>query len=220
MKRILTAVLALCLTIPLAACGSSSSGGSSGPWVSLGGNTASASSAGNTAATPIPTLTPIQLPTITPIKDILTEHTVFKTGEDSLYTEYVIYFYGHDTHKLKQMSDQVLYSKDSGVTAEQLETLDVSDVFPGFDSFSFTERIVEDRGDYYRVDFRFKDLDQMANVRALTDNGILLFDDTSDLEQYEGVSVDSLMENTKDKGGEEVSLVDYANIDLNYSLVE
>ena len=152
------------------------------------------------------------LPTIEPPKDMLIERTVFLSDETDAYSEYVVVYYGSDTHTLKEVSDEIHFLKSAGYTRSQLESLDIDQVFSGFSSLSFASRTVTDDGDYYSLVCRFKDLDKKENFVAIHNNGILTLDSTD----VDTVDADSVIKHLSSEGYKELQLSEYANVGLHF----
>ena len=152
------------------------------------------------------------MPTFEPPKDMLIERTVFLSDETDAYSEYVVVYYGSDTHTLKEVSDEIHFLKSAGYTRDQLESLDIDQVFSGFSSLSFASRTVTDDGDHYSLVCRFKDLDKKENFVAIHNNGILTLDSTD----VDTVDADSVIKHLSSEGYKELQLSEYANVGLHF----
>ena len=103
------------------------------------------------------------------------KYTVIQTDYTS-YIEYDIVYYRHDsTYKDNVITgyiDESHFPKSEGWTADDV-LASIEQVYPGFNSMSFTTSRVTDEGDYYCCICMFDDLDKLANIRTLHENGVL-----------------------------------------------
>ncbi|MDO4850385.1 MAG: hypothetical protein Q4A93_00760 [Actinomycetota bacterium] len=152
------------------------------------------------------------LPTIEPPKDVLIEHAVFLSDETDTYSEYVVVYYGSDTHTLKEVSDEIHFLKSAGYTRDQIESLDIDQVFNGFSKLSFASKTVTDDDDHYSLVCRFEDLDEKANLLSMHNGGILELDSTD----VDTVDADSVIKHLSSEGYKELQLSEYANVGLHF----
>ncbi len=146
--------------------------------------------------------------------DLLIKHEVFHTAEDEDFDEYTIVYYGSSSGKMTGLSLVTKFKKSLGYTKENLMTLDVDEVYPGFSTLDFADYSVEDNGDYVDFIIRFKDLDDMDNMRRMDDIGLIVLESRD----ADYVIADSFMQDLEDNGYEKMDTADYAGLNLDFSI--
>ena len=141
--------------------------------------------------------------------DLIVEHKVFLTADTDDYTEVIVLFYGHDTHKLVQINDEVLFSKDV-YSVELLQAYDPEQMFPGIHSMSFASVSVEEMPKAISYLISFTKLNDPENFNQALQNGILTGsfpNGYATVEDIEG-SID----------GREMSATEYGGIGLHFDV--
>ena len=221
----------MALAACLAVCGLTACAGNSGSASSASGNdssssaaasessesTASADESSDSASTSATSASSSATSAASAMQDILVERTVYRTDEkEDNYSEYVVVYYGADTHTLKGFVDETHFMKVAGYTQEDLEGADYESVFPNLSSLDFAKTSVVDEGDYYCVMVTFKDLDDVDNVRAFIDSGIFTPDSGND----DAILIDanSVMNHLVSQGATEIDAIEAADIPLHASI--
>ncbi|MBE6020061.1 MAG: hypothetical protein E7230_07045 [Clostridiales bacterium] len=155
------------------------------------------------------------LPEVTSPEDALIVHDVYHTASGEDWDEYSIVFYGNDTETLKGLTIQTKFDKNAGYTVEYLESLDLDEVYPGFSKMSFANSYVIDNGDTIDVIVRFMELDNLDNINAVCDSGVLIREDPN---SDSLISARSLMDNFEEEGMEYVPLTDYEGLNLDFNV--
>lgn len=109
------------------------------------------------------------------LSDLLIKHQAVLIDESDTYSEYLIIFYGEDTHKLMAISDEIHFKKDAGYTETYLrDEFDIDSVYQNFSTFDFTSIDVLDEGDELVYIAWFKDLDKKENFTIMHEEGYLI----------------------------------------------
>lgn len=145
--------------------------------------------------------------------DLLIRHEVFKIGGNEYYDEYMIIYYGSTSGVLKGMTDEAHYSKNSNVTMDRLNALDVSTVYRGFNEMSFASKTVTEESDYYLLQVKFRDLDNEDNMEKMVNNGLIRVNSGNG---HVMVKADSFIQSFEAAGYEKVSMLDYTKLDLHF----
>ena len=118
----------------------------------------------------LPSALAIEVPSI---MDTLVQHRVLLYEKGDTFEEYIVIFYASGNEVLKQLNNETHFYKSAGYTLDYLKSVDISQYYPGFYSMDFADSLIEDKGDYFSVVVRFKNLDYLANLEAMKKNGIL-----------------------------------------------
>ncbi|MBE5996290.1 MAG: hypothetical protein E7240_02910 [Lachnospiraceae bacterium] len=149
------------------------------------------------------------------VQDVLTQHEVYHTAHDDVYDEYTTIFYGSDSKKLKAMFLETRFWKSSGITMENLESLDLDTVYENFSSLSFADAFIDEDEESYSYVVRFRDLDDPDNCLAMHNSHLLTLDTTSG---FSYVDAQTIMDDLANRGYEVVPLTEYDSLNLHFSL--
>lgn len=135
--------------------------------------------------------------------DIVTRHQVYVADEGDGVRDFVIIYYGNDTHALTGMTVEYVYEKSFGYTIEDVQNADFSPYFPAFAEFSCSED-----DDYVIFTSRMKDLKDEDHLRVMVSAGLITLE-TDSIGSVGYADADSLMQSFLANGWQEASMVDY-----------
>ena len=171
-----------------------------------------ADSTDSTAASDSSTETTAQ----TPAPDShLIGHRVFQTDESTEHPEYIVIFYDTGSKKLVQLADETIFYKSAGYTSESVESVDVSQVYPGAENMDFMSKEVTEETDYIRLGVYFNNLEKNENLKALHNAGIIVLDDNFGENDY--VNAESLCQSMLNNGKTELDVTKMPS-NLNYAV--
>lgn len=143
----------------------------------------------------------------TPATDsLLIEHRVFQTVQNAESPEYILVFYESGSRKLVQINDETLFYKSAGYTLESVQSVDVSQIYPGAENFDFMTKEVTDEGDYIKYVLAFNNLENYNNLKSLDQTGLIVLDDGFAEGNY--VNADTLCQSMSDNGSPELKLTE------------
>ena len=145
------------------------------------------------------------------IMDTLIQHRVLLYEKGDTFEEYIVVFYASGNDVLKQLNDETHFHKSAGYTLDYLKSVDISQYYPGFYGMDFADSLIEDKGDYFSVVVRFKNLDYLANMDAMKKNGILPNDPYAFDANY-------IIEGLVSNGMKELSMTEYGGLGLNFTV--
>ena len=149
------------------------------------------------------------------IKDAVVKHEVYHSAEGNGYNEYAIVFYGGNTGTLKGLTYQTKFDETSGVTVEEMESQNLDEIYPGFSEMSFADARFTENGDTVDAIIRFMDLDDYDNLKMMDENGLMALDDPN---KEALVDASILMERMEQAGAEKLSLAEYGDLNLDFSI--
>jgi len=144
------------------------------------------------------------------LEDMLIEHRVFLTDDTDTYLEVIVLFYGHDTHKVYQINDEILFDKRAGYTVSSFSSLNPEEYYPGFNKLNFASFSVEEQPKAISVLFSFSKLNDPSNFKQAVQNGILTGSYPNN-----SVDVDSLAKTIQ---GRELTMLEYGEIGLHFDV--
>ena len=97
------------------------------------------------------------------------EYTAFLTADIPAAKEYAIIYNEPFTKVLSLIIDLTHFYKSSGVTEEQIRSLDLSQFYPGIYDMSFARANLVDCGDYYELVIAFVNLDDPDVIKEAVD---------------------------------------------------
>lgn len=156
----------------------------------------------------LPSALAIEVPSI---MDTLVQHRVLLYEKGDTFEEYIVIFYASGNEVLKQLNNETHFYKSAGYTLDCLKSVDISQYYPGFYSMDFADSLIEDKGDYYSMVIRFKNLDYLANLDSMKKNGILPNDSYAFDANY-------IIEGLVASGMKELSMTEYGGLGLNYTV--
>lgn len=149
----------------------------------------------------------IDMSTLT--QDMLIEHRCFLTADTDDYSEIIVLFYGHDTHKIRQINIETLFDK-SKYSADDLTSFDPEEVFPGFRSMSFASMTVDETPLAINVCVTFAKLNEPQNFRQALQSGLFTGSFPGDYADVDTVAA-SL-------GGRELTMLEYGQVGLHFDV--
>ena len=129
--------------------------------------------------------------------------------------EYLTVFYDKATGTLQGMIDELYLPKSLGVKKEDIESISFEDNYPGFDALDFKEVVFDEDNENIRLIIILRDLNDTANLNALSKTGFLLKGDNY---YYEGLSAASLLQAFEEKGAERIDQEDFESLGLHFDL--
>ena len=145
------------------------------------------------------------------IMDALVRHRVLLYEIGDTFQEYIVVFYTDSSGVIKQLNDETHFDKDAGYTLEYLRSVDISQYYPGFYGMDFADCLIEDKGTYFSMVVRFKDLDVLDNLDTMKKNGILPNDSYA-------FDANHIIEGLVSKGMKEMDMVEYGGLGLNFQV--
>lgn len=98
-------------------------------------------------------------------KDLITEHRVFLTDDQEDFSEITVIFFGHDTHKLRQINVEILFDKSKGYSVGDLKAISPEAIIDNFDKMPFASWSVEETPYAISYLLSFSRLDNPENLK-------------------------------------------------------
>ena len=143
------------------------------------------------------------------LQDTLIEHRVFLTDDAEDYAEITTFFYGHDTHIIYQVNVENLFDKTK-YTLEQMQSLDMDQIIPGFSSLPFASATIEETDKYLAVVVTFANLNDPETFKLALQNEIFTGNFPDNYATMESLS-DSIT-------GRELTMTEYGQLGLHFDI--
>ena len=151
---------------------------------------------------------------ISQLDSSVVEYTAFLVDKSAgQYDEYYIVYDDIVSGVMKEFRDELHFYKSTGITADDLKSIDLSNIYPGFYDMSFADAYLMDCDDFYSLVVQFRDMDVPANMDVLQEKGIFTIENYS----Y-GVLLDaeSLNDYLRKAGAQELTQSEVDDLWLHY----